>query len=470
MAKRAWSPSRFGLASRLLLAHLLVLSAVLGIALLQIVRNTVQAYRDTVVAELVQNIQQYERAATQRPASQALATFSRSYLATSAPGPDSVVIIALSGNPTLASPDQLGIYNSAQVRTWVLHPPARTVLTRGGPGMRVELMASPIRVAGAQVGVLIAATGLSGLIDQRRRVIVSSVVEAVVAIGAAMLMLYVILRRVLGTVDHLTRTAAEISSGDLGRRLRYQGPADEVGRMAQTFDSMLGRLSATLDGQRQLLADVSHQLRTPLTVMRGHLDLLRGHSGPDAEATLGLVLDELDHTGLLIDRLLLLARSTQPDFLDRQPVDLRSLLADLLESARVLAPRDWRLAPVPDVVALLDATKVRGALLNLIENAVHATKPGDLIELRAVVGNGLALSVLDSGKGLPPGQQAQVFARFARPGGQGDRGSGLGLAIVKAVAEAHGGTATFHSTLGEGSHVDLCFPPACLLPPSSPAS
>lgn len=452
------SHKRFGLASRLLLAHLLVLTAVLGVALLQIVRNTTQAYRSSIVTELVQNVPQFQRAASQRSAAQSLAAFSRSYLATSVPGPDRGLIIALAGHPTLASPDQLGIYASPQVTAWISHPPSRTVLAQAGKGNQVQLLATPIRVGGAQTGVLIAAASLRGLADQRQRAIEASVAEAAVAIGAAMLMLFLILRRVLGTVDHLTRTAVEISSGDLGRRLHYEGPADEVGRMAKAFDGMLGRLSATLDGQRQLLADVSHQLRTPLTVIRGHLDLLRADAGPGAQATLGLVLDELEHTGLLIDRLLLLARSTQPDFLDPQLVDVRSLLADLLESARVLAPRDWRLAPVPDVVALLDATKLRGALLNLIENAVHATTPGDRIELLAQLDDGLVLSVRDTGKGLAAEDQQQVFARFVRPGAQQDRGSGLGLAIVKAVAEAHGGSAAFHSVVGQGSRVDIRLP------------
>lgn len=460
--RRRWR--RPGLVPRLLFAHLFVLSAVLGVALLQIVRTATAAYLDTVIAELAQNVAQYQRDAAQRPPSRSLAEFSRSYLQTAAPGPDRVLIVALTGSPTLASPDVLGIFDTTQVRAWIASPPARTALAQIPRGRGVELLASPIRLDGTVVGVLIAAANLAGLAEQRRRVVVSTVGEAAVAIGAAMLMLFLILRRVLGTVDGLTRTADEISAGDLGRRLNYEGPADEVGRMARTFDRMLGRLSATLDGQRQLLADVSHQLRTPLTVIRGHLELLRRDAPPDVRATVGLVLDELDHTGLLIDRLLLLARSTQPDFLDLEPVDVRSLLGDLLESARVLAPREWRLAPVPDVVARLDETKLRGALLNLIENAVHATGPGDQIELQGRLEDGLVLSVLDTGRGLTPAQQQDVFARFSQPGGPRDRGSGLGLAIVKAVAEAHGGTAVFNSAPGEGTRVDLRLPESCLLP------
>ena len=464
MAERARGWSRFGLVPRLLLAHLLVLSVVLGLALLQIVRTTVAAYRETVVAELAQTVSQYQRAAAQRPSGRSLPEFSREYLQTSVPGPGRELIIALAGTATLASPDVLGIFASPVVRTWLAHPPNRTVLGQVSQRSEVQLLASPIRVGGKQVGVLIAAASLADLAEQRRRVIVSTVGEAAVAIGAAMLMLYLILRRVLDTVDSLTRTAAEISGGDVGRRLNYEGPADEVGRMAHTFDSMLGRLSDTLEGQRQLLADVSHQLRTPLTVIRGHVELLGRDAGPEASPAVGVVLDELDHTGLLIDRLLLLARSTQPDFLDAGPVDLRSFLADLLESARVLAVRDWRLSPVPDVVANLDATKLRGAMLNLIENAVHATGPGDQVELQARFDDALVLSVLDTGRGISVQQQEQVFTRFARPGAQQSRGSGLGLAIVLAVAQAHGGTAVFHSTLGEGTRVDLRLPMSCVLP------
>jgi signal transduction histidine kinase len=154
--------------------------------------------------------------------------------------------------------------------------------------------------------------------------------------------------------------------------------------------------------------------------MRGHLEVARrgGLSDPVGTGeTIDLVLDELEHTTALVDRMLVLGRSMDPDFLHPEPVDLRSFLGDLFTAAQSLAPRQWELGPVPDVVIVLDRDKLRGALLNLIDNAVQAEQ----------------------------------------------RGSGLGLAIVKAVTEAHGGQVVVVSAPGEGCAVRMVFPASRIL-------
>ncbi len=140
----------------------------------------------------------------------------------------------------------------------------------------------------------------------------------------------------------ITTTAASIEEGDLDRRLGDQGTDDEVGQLAATFDSMLDRLQAAMTVQRRLLSDVSHQLRTPLTVARGHLEVLARQtewSMGEVRDTVGVVVDELDHMGALVERLLMLGRALEPDFLQLEPLDLRTFLSDLFDSARVLADR-----------------------------------------------------------------------------------------------------------------------------------
>jgi signal transduction histidine kinase len=207
--------------------------------------------------------------------------------------------------------------------------------------------------------------------------------------------------------------------------------------------------------QRRLLSDVSHQLRTPLTVARGHLEVLARQPTVDRDEvgdTVATVVDELDHMRSLVERLLLLGRALEPDFLQIEHLDLRTFVADLVDSSRVLANRDWRSSPAPDLVLDVDVAKLRGALLNLIDNAVRATTADDVIEIRAeqsVATGAVAISVEDSGPGIPVDQLDRVLERFGRLGSADRDGSGLGLAIVIAVAEAHGGTfALSGSSLG----------------------
>ncbi len=187
---------------------------------------------------------------------------------------------------------------------------------------------------------------------------------------------YLLLRRLLRTVGRITTTASAIENGDLERRLGDQGTDDEVAQLAATFDSMLDRLDASMTVQRRLLSDVSHQLRTPLTVAKGHLEVLARQENPDLDdvhETIGVVVDELDHMSSLVERLLLLGRALEPDFLQVERLDLRTFLSDLFDSARVLADRHWVLTDVPDLVLEVDVAKLRGALLNLIDNAIRAT-------------------------------------------------------------------------------------------------
>jgi signal transduction histidine kinase len=333
-------------------------------------------------------------------------------------------------------------------------------------GADTLLLASPIHQGGATVGTLLVTSNLFHLHADQRRVLVLGVGEALVALVAAVAGAYLLLRRLLRTVGSITDTAASIESGDLDRRLGDQGTDDEVGKLAATFDAMLDRLQAAMVVQRRLLSDVSHQLRTPLTVARGHLEVLARQSHADmteVRDTVAVVVDELDHMRALVERLLLLGRALEPDFLQVERLDLRSFLSDLSESAQVLAPRDWVLAPVPDAELEVDVAKLRGALLNLVDNAVGATTPVDTIEVRAVqspTDGSLTLSVEDSGPGIPDDQLPTVLARFGRMGSADRDGSGLGLAIVAAVAEAHGGTfALGRSALG-GCRAAITLPAA----------
>ncbi|MHB8505187.1 MAG: sensor histidine kinase [Acidimicrobiales bacterium] len=442
------------------------MSIVMAAALFQVVRDFTAHYRSSVVRDLAEEPTEYAKAASLRPAGQSIEAFTRSYISTHVLPADHLLVVGFLGQPSLGSAGAVPLARAGTVAGWLAHPPPGTVSSTVFVAGEASLaLATPIRTGGRTVGVLVSAADLEHLSSERNRVLVLAGTEAAAAVLVAMASAYLLLRRVLYTVGAVTEAAAEASEGDLRARLDDQGAEDEVGRLARTFNSMLERISAGVEAQRRLLSDVSHQLRTPLTVARGHLEVLNRSANFDrAEVTetAAVVIDELERMGLLVNRLLLLGRALEPDFLEIGRVDLRSFVADIFESAKVLADRQWSLAHIPDAVILVDEEKLRGALLNLIDNAVKATTQGDLIGLRASCADEVVLSVADSGRGIPPEVQADVFDRFRRADAPGTRGVGLGLAIVRAVAEAHGGRVELSSALGVGTEISVILPPRCM--------
>lgn len=460
---------RPGTAARLAAFHAVVLAVVLGVVVAALVRNFTSSYEAIASRGLSAELNNFQKAALGRGDQQNLYRFTVQYLSYRPLPSGDVIIVALNGQLPLGSVGARGVSASPAVHQLLADPPATTVsqVVQIG-GAPTELVAAPLYEGTRRVGTFLATSDLTPLVSQRRRVLELSISEAAVALVAGVASAFLLLRRLLRTVGRITTTAEEIGEGDLDRRLGDQGTDDEVGQLATTFDSMLDRIDNAMTVQRRLLSDVSHQLRTPLTVARGHLEVMERTDLGDEQAareTIALVLDELEHMRALTERLLLLGQAMEPDFLAPEPIDLRSFLADLYDAVRVLAPRELDLAPVPDVVLVADPAKLRGALLNLVDNAVKATAPGDSIGVSAMVvpaTGQLALTVDDSGPGIPAAERSAVLARFARPGARNADGSGLGLAIVKAVAEAHGGEITIGDSPRGGCRIAIVLPPSCV--------
>ena len=457
---------RTGTAFRLAAFHGGVLALVLGVVVTALVHQFSVSYEALAANGLVDELQAYTAAVSRTPPDKSLLTASVAYLESRSLPAGTVVVVALSGSHLIATPGADALRRYSPASRWITTPPTASVIeaTQVG-GKQVELLAAPISIGPRTVGTLLSTTDLSLLRAQRSRVLTLSIIEATVALFAGVLSSYLLLRRLLRTVGRITQTAADIGQGELDRRLGDQGTDDEVGQLATTLDTMIGRLEEAMTAQRRLLSDVSHQLRTPLTVARGHLEVLQRTGdlteNRGAEATVELVVDELDHMRGLVERLLLLGRAMEPDFVDREPVDVRAFVADVYDSARVMAPRLWTLGPVPDVIVSADATKVRGAILNLVDNAVHATDLGDTIAFVTTLDAGtgiVAVAVEDSGPGIPVAERDGVLARFARSGARGEDGSGLGLAIAKAVAEAHDGTLEVGDSNLGGARVAILIP------------
>ena len=459
---------RLGSAGRLAAFLGALLIAVLSVTAYETVHAFTRQSISTTTRGLVSEVDSFTRAVTRTtPVSLEAATVS--YLQGRVLVQGDSLMIGLPSGARFGSVGSAHLMATPPIRRLLNSAPGSTTTYRTTlNGVDTLFLASPIRQGSAVVGTLVVASDLSQLHADQNRVVALAAGEALVALVAAVTGAYLLLRRLLRTVGSITDTAASIENGDLDRRLGDQGTDDEVGKLAATFDSMLDRLQAAMVIQRRLLSDVSHQLRTPLTVARGHLEVLARQSHTDVadvRDTVAVVVDELDHMRALVERLLLLGRALEPDFLQVERLDLRTFLSDLTESARVLAPRRWALGPVPDVVLDVDVAKLRGALLNLVDNGVGATGPDDAIEVRVMwipTDGSLVLSVEDSGPGIPDEQLSTVLARFGRLGSADREGSGLGLAIVTAVAEAHGGTFSLGvSDLG-GCRAAITLPASCV--------
>ena len=293
-------------------------------------------------------------------------------------------------------------------------------------------------------------------IDEAQR-IVALVIGAVLLIAS--LLAWVIAGRVLAPLRHLGDTARGISESDLTRRIDVSG-SDELADLARTFNAMLDRLQTAFDSQRAFVNDASHELRTPITIVRGHLELM-GDDPQERRETVALVMDELDRMSRFVDDLLLLAKARRADFLHRESLDVRQVTEELLAKARGLGDRDWRLDGCGHGTVVADRQRLTQAMMGLAQNAVQHTDPGSTIGLGSEAHDGVVrLWVRDEGQGIAPADQERIFERFARVtrGRRRSEGAGLGLSIVRAIAEAHEGTVHVTSAPGQGAKFTIEVP------------
>jgi signal transduction histidine kinase len=265
--------------------------------------------------------------------------------------------------------------------------------------------------------------------------------------------------RVLRPIRLLTNTARSITDDNWSERIPVHGD-DEIAELTHTFNDMLDRLESAFATQRRFIDDAGHELRTPITIIRGHLELL-DDDPVEREETMRLVMDELDRMARIVDDLLLLARAEQPDFLELRPLDVGELTEEVVAKAGALAPRAWRVGETAHIVMMGDRQRLTQALMNLARNAAEHTDHGTSIVVGSrAAGNTVRLWVQDAGTGIPLSEQAAIFDRFARGRASSQRqgSAGLGLAIVKAIIDAHGGRVELESAAGQGSTFTLVLP------------
>ena len=268
-------------------------------------------------------------------------------------------------------------------------------------------------------------------------------------------------RRALKPVDQMTETARRISAEHLDRQVQGSGAGDELDRLAQTLNKMLDRLNVAFQEVRQFSADASHELQTPLTVLKGEIEVgLRSPRRPEEyQAILRSALEETDRIARLVEGLLLLSRSDAGVLrMDRRPVKLKDLIEEVIQEFQPLAGSHslkLRIGPMEPAQIQGDPDHLRRLLLNLLDNGIKYTQPGGSVEISLGLDEKFAiLRVSDTGMGMAKEDQEKVFRRFYRTAAaraQGEIGSGLGLAIARSIVEAHGGRIQVESTVGKGS-------------------
>ena len=252
------------------------------------------------------------------------------------------------------------------------------------------------------------------------------------------------LRRAVGPIGDVMAAADRVAGGDYEVRVTPRGPG-RTRRLASSFNQMTERLARTESQRRDLLADVAHELRTPLAVVRGNLEGMLDGVYPADVAHLRPVLDQTDSMAQLLDDLQTLSTAEAGQLrLHREPIDPAAITAEQVAAFEPQASSKGvtlRIDTAPELPAEveLDPLRIGEVLRNLLANAVRHTPAGGAVTVGAHPAPGaILLTVADTGPGIPDAELPHVFERFARSAESG--GHGLGLAIAKALVEAHGGT------------------------------
>jgi heavy metal sensor kinase len=285
-----------------------------------------------------------------------------------------------------------------------------------------------------------------------------------VSIGAG----WFLAQRSLRPIDKITRSARRITAQNLGQRLPVPETNDEIARLTSTLNDMIARLETSFDRIRQFTSDASHELKTPLAILMGELEiaLRRERSAIEDHETLTSCLEEVERLTKVVQGLLDLSRADTGQLaLDFSPVRLSRLAADVSDDVAILADRKhitFVNTIQPGIEVEGDSVRLHQALLNIIENAVKYTQHGGRIDISVTADSHVAsIQVVDNGPGIPHDQLPYIFDRFYRVDrarSQRIAGTGLGLAITRWIVEAHGGSIEVQSQERQGTTFTISLP------------
>jgi two-component system, OmpR family, sensor kinase len=338
-----------------------------------------------------------------------------------------------------------------------------------------RVLAIPAKV-GAGRGAIVVAESLEPREEALHRLVREFMLGGSVALLLAILAGYAVAAAALRPVEAMRRRAAAIGAGTPEKRLPVPPTRDELSRLAETLNDMLGRLQSALEHERRFVDDASHELRTPLALLKTELEiaLRQPRSHHELEDALRSAADETDRLTRLAEDLLLVARADEGRLPIRlEQVSARQLLADVaarFELRNAEHGRSIVVADDSDAAVEADATRLEQALGNLVDNAfVHGD--GQIVLSVRESGGSVELHVTDHGSGFPPGFVDRAFDRFSRADeARGRGGTGLGLAIVELIARAHGGSAAIAVAPGGGADAWIALPASKTPVPSRPAA
>ncbi|MHC1772306.1 MAG: sensor histidine kinase [Flexilinea sp.] len=311
---------------------------------------------------------------------------------------------------------------------------------------------SPILENDEIVGYLQVARTLTTVNDYLKSLVTIMLGFGIGAVIISIFMGWFISGLTLKTIDRITQTAGEIGEEqDFSKRVNYSGPKDEIGRLVETFNSMLEKLQAayermkySLNQQRNFVADVSHELRTPLTTIRGNLALLdspKSINETDRKEIISDMIEETDRLTKLVNELLILARADLEEKLYLKPLLVRPVVEEAVRQLSVLDPaREIRIS-IPDNLQILsERTKLKQLFIIFLDNALKHSKGNIEIEAETDVSN-VVISIIDHGEGIPKEEINRIFERFYQSGQSRYRtGNGLGLPIAVSLAKSLNGT------------------------------
>ncbi|MGH2494088.1 MAG: ATP-binding protein [Ktedonobacteraceae bacterium] len=347
-----------------------------------------------------------------------------------------------------------------------------TVTTRNGQAVRIYSIA--LTDNSSIFGVLQVGESLAQSTATLQSIIIALLFITPFVLLLGVLGSYWLAKRAFRPILHLTRTAREIKAGDLHRRVPIPRSRDEVHQLALTLNEMIGRLDQAFTQQRRFVADASHELRTPVTVIRSITDVALEEplSLDEYSEVLREINVESERLGSLINDLLVLARADEEQVpLDREPVRLDLLAYDVAATMEPLAKErgiDLRVQALEPATVSGDTARLIQVLMGLVDNALTYTNAGGTVSLSVEVRDAVAcLTVQDTGIGIAGEDVAHIFERFYRADPARSRaagGSGLGLSIAHWVAQAHGGSIEVQSQVGQGSTFTVTLPLASSIP------
>lgn len=331
--------------------------------------------------------------------------------------------------------------------------------------LRIRVYTGPIVRRNQVVGTLQVAQNLINSQRTLNQLLTALLVGVPLVVGVAGVGGYILAARALAPIDQITRTARRISAEDLSARLNLPAVDDEVGRLADTFDSMLIRLQKAFQRERQFTADASHELRTPLTTMQTILSttLTRPRTPEEYEQAMADLLEETHLLRHLTEDLLHLARSDSSSQLaERQSVNLSNLLKDVTDSLRpLIEDKGLKLSTTicDDLILTGDGDALIRLFVNLLGNAIKYTEQGQITVEAGPRPDGIVeITIADTGIGIAPEHIAYIFDRFYRVDkSRATPGTGLGLEIALSVAESHGGTIKVESEIDRGTMFAVYF-------------